>query len=352
VLKIEPPNGDWVRTLGVRQGDTSVIFQVFNRGKRGIMLDLKEAIPRETLVRLVERADVFIESNRPGVMKRLGLSYEDLQALNPGLVYVSVSGYGQTGPYARRPATDTVMQAFTGLAYGASGSETPIRVHLALVDVSTGLYACQAVLAALLRRSRDSKGQYLEVSLMHAAAALQSYKIAEDMCLNGKRQTEAFAGAGIYRTADGYLAVSAMRDRQVIGLLGVVGCSGLLVDPRFATAETRHANQDALRVAIGAKIRLMSTNHWLQVMTAEDLLCQEVLNYSDFANNEQVLSEELFSAPATGNTTSLPIVRLPGTSRAARPLDAAPALGQHTQEVLREFGLCSGELGAPSLGCQ
>ncbi|WP_454693468.1 CaiB/BaiF CoA transferase family protein [Achromobacter aegrifaciens] len=344
VLKIEPPQGDWARSLGVRQGESSVIFDFFNRGKHGIVLDLKDTAGREALMRLAEGADVFIESNRPGVMSRLGLAYEDLQARNPGLVYVSVTGYGQTGPYMDRPGTDTVMQAFTGFAYGASGSKAPVRVHLALVDVSTGLYACQAVLAALLQRSRNGKGQYLEISLMHAFAALQNYKIAEDAFLDGEKHAEVFAGAGIYRTADGYLAVSAMRDRHVTELLDVTGCSELLKDPRFSSSELRHKNRDGLRDAIATEICVKPTSYWLEVMTAKDLLCQAVLSYGDFVKNEQVQHEEIFRFLTVGEAALMPVARLPGTSRHARLLDAAPWVGQHTQEVLSDAGFSANEV--------
>lgn len=344
VIKVEPPEGDWGRSIGVRQGNSSVIFKCFNRGKEGIVLDLKEVAARDALLRLVEHADVFLESNRPGVMRRLGLAYADLGKRNPKLVYLSVSGFGQSGPYMQQPATDAVLQAFTGLAYGASGSNAPIRVQVAVIDVSTGLYASHAVLAALMQRSRDGKGQYLDISLTHAAAALQNYKIAEDAALQGEKQSEGYAGIGIYCTADGYLAVSAMRDKHVTGLLELIGCAELLKEPRFTTPELRHENQDALREIISGKIRAMPTRYWVEAMNKANLLCQEVLTYGRFLADAQVQSEEIFHFIEEKDAGPMPIARLPGGARDGRRLGASPGLGQHTREVLRGAGFSEREV--------
>lgn len=342
VVKVEPPAGDWLRGMGVRTGDASVLYRTFNRGKRGIVLDLKSAAAREAVLRLAAHSDVFVESNRPGVMARLGLDYGAVRAVNPRIVYLSVSGFGQTGPSADRPATDTVMQAFTGLAYGAGDMQTPVRVRVALVDVVTGLYASHAVLGALLGRARTGQGAHVDVSLMHGMAALQSYKIAEHASTGGRVQGEAFAGIGLYRTSDGYLALSAMREEQVVSLLRIVGRADLLEDARFATPEARFANQGPLREQIGAALAARPARAWAREMQAIDLLCQEVHTYDAFRRDPQALAYDLFQT-VDGD---LPAVRMPGLASDETRREPAPRLGEHTREVLREAGFMPAEIDA------
>jgi len=343
VIKIEPPEGDWARGLGTRYGDSSITYKCFNRGKLGVMLDLKDTQARDAAYRLIDGADVFVESSRPGVAKRLGIDYETLKARNPRLIYVSVTGFGQAGPYSGRPATDTILQALTGFSIGAGGSGTPVRVRVAVVDVSAGVYAGYAVLAAVIRRVRTGTGQYLDISLMHAAASLQSYKIAEDAASGGVGQGELFAGIGIYATQDGYLALSAMRDAHVLGLIEVIGRADLLQEPRFSTSEKRLEHQDKLREEIAREIARRPTRHWLTVMSNTDLLYQEVLNYSRFRADAHAESVHLFEQVEFDGVGPLPMVRPPGMAAGGMRAAPSPLLGEHMREVLLEAGVASSE---------
>lgn len=338
VVKVEPPGGDWVRGLGVRRGDSSVLFGYLNRGKRGAAFDLKTASGREAARRLALRADVLIESNRPGVMARLGLDDASLRPHNPKLVYLSLSGYGQDGPAAGQPGTDAVLQAFTGLSFAAGDMREPVRVRVALVDVLTGLYASHAVLAALLRRSRTGAGQHLDVSLMHGSAALQGYKYAEFVASAGVLKRELYAGVGIYRTADGYIALSAMRDEQVEALMRCVGCGALLDDARFATPAARFEHQEALSAALSQAIAARETAHWTAILQREQLLCQPVLDYAAFMREPQVAAHALFQQVPAGGSESLTVVRMPGMTADELRAQPAPALGADTRSVLRESG--------------
>lgn len=346
VVKIEPPAGDWLRGIGVKRGDSSVLFGTFNRGKEGLCLDLKKPQAREAVLKLIADADVMVESNRPGVMARLGLDYQSVSKLNPRLVYVSVSGFGQHGPYAKRPATDAAVQAYTGFSFGAGDMVEPIRIRVSLVDVVTGVYVSQAVLAALFQRTRSGVGQYLDVSLMHCITAVQGYKYAEHAATGGTLRREVFAAIGLYHTADGYLALSAMREQQVLDLIGLIDCSDILNEERFATAAARFQNQDALRVIIAARLAEKPTAHWVPQMQAIDLICQEVLTYDAYRCDAHLIEQQLFQATDLGAAGILPTVRMPGLPPLDTPPAKPPGVGQHTAEILLRAGLDEPEIRA------
>jgi crotonobetainyl-CoA:carnitine CoA-transferase CaiB-like acyl-CoA transferase len=337
VIKIEPPGGDWLRGLGVTRNGSSVLFSTFNRGKRGLALDLKQPQGLGAARHLIEGADVMIESNRPGVMERLGLDYESVRGINPRIVYGSVTGFGRTGPQADRPATDAAVQAFSGLSFGAGDMVQPVRVRIAMVDVVTGVYLSQAILGALLQRGRTGQGQHVDVSLMHCISAVQGYKFAEYEATGGGVARELFAAIGIYRCADGFLAISAVRDQQVVDLIRLVGRHDLLADRRFGGAQERFDNQDALRVAIAEAMAARSVTEWLPLLHGADLIAQEVLDYPAFRRHPQTLSQAIFTQTDLGEVGSLPVVRMPGLQ--AGICSPAPRVGQDTLTVLRSAGL-------------
>ena len=344
VVKVEPPADDWLRGLGVRRGDTSVLSGTFNRGKRGIAIDLRSPKGRDVALRLATEADVLLESNRPGVMQRLGLDYEQVRAVNPGIVYASVTGFGQQGPYRDRPATDAAVQAYAGFSFGAGDMVEPIRVRIALVDVVTGVYLSQAVLGALFQRLRTGVGQYLDISLMHCITAMQAYKYAEHQATGGALRRELFAAIGLYRTADGYLALSAMREQQVLDLIGLTGLAGILEDERFASPAARFQNQDALRSLIAERLAERPTAHWLPLMQKIDLICQEVLTYDAYRKDPQVLESRLFQEVSLGAAGMLPSVRMPGLRLEETSSAPPPGVGQHTVQVLRDSGFTDAEI--------
>lgn len=338
VIKIEPPGGDWIRGLGVKRNGSSVLYGTFNRGKRGLALDLKQQEALHAARRLIAGADVMVESNRPGVMQRLGLDYEAVRRINPRIVYASVTGFGRTGPYADRPATDAAVQAFSGLSFAANDMVQPVRVRISLVDVVTGVYLSNAVLGALVQRGRTGEGQHLDLSLIHCISAVQGYKFAEHQATGGAIARELFAAIGIYRCADGFIALSAMRDQQVVDLIGLIGQQPLLQDPRFDTAQARFENQDALRLVIGEALAARTVAEWLPLLHQADLIAQQVQDYDTFRAHPQTLAQGIFSEADLGEIGTLPAVRMPGL-----PGDAcsapAPRIGQDTLSVLREAGL-------------
>lgn len=339
VVKIEPPTGDWLRVLGVRKGQSSVLYATFNRGKRGLVLDLKKGRAREIARQMIAQADVVIESNRVGVMAKLGLDYPSVQALNPRLIYLSVTGFGQDGPYVDRPATDAAVQAYSGFAFGAGDMVTPIRVRLSMVDIISGIYGSHAVLGALFRCSRTGQGQFIDLALAHGITAVQAYKYAEHELTQGQLKGELFAGIGIYATADGFIAMSAMKEQHVIDLMTILGLSAALEDPMFSTPQARFMNQAQLRDRFSEQFRRQLTAHWLPRLKAADLIHQEVLNYDAYRKDPQVLARKLFTMADMNEMGILPSVRMPGLG-ADDPLTASPpAMGQHSREVLAPLGI-------------
>lgn len=339
VVKIEPPAGDWLRVLGVRQGQSSVLFATFNRGKRGLVIDLKKEKGREIARKMIAQADVLIESNRVGVMAKLGLDYASAKEINPRLVYLSVTGFGQDGPYVDRPATDAAVQAYSGFAFGAGDMVTPVRVRLSMVDIISGIYGSNDVVAALFKCARTGQGQFIDLALAHSITAVQAYKYAEHEFTQGELKGELFAGIGIYRSADGFIAMSAMKEQHVIDLMSILGLSDALSDPLFGTPEARFKNQAQLRDLFSRQFSEHPSAYWLPKLRAADLIHQEVLNYDAYRKDPQVLARQLFTMADMNEMGVLPSVRMPGLS-ADDPLTAnPPALGQHTRELLMQLGV-------------
>jgi crotonobetainyl-CoA:carnitine CoA-transferase CaiB-like acyl-CoA transferase len=343
VVKIEPPTGDWLRVLGARRGASSVLFATFNRGKRGLMLDLKQQQARDLALKLIVDADVMFESNRVGVMARLGLDYESVRRINPRIVYISVSGFGQKGPYVGRPATDAAVQAYTGFSFGVSDMVTPARARLSLVDITTGIYASNAVVSALFQRVRTGAGQYIDLSLMHSITAVQSYKYAEHELTGGAISGELFAGIGIYKTADGFVAMSAMKEQHVLDLMAVLGLDDQLSDPRFATPQGRFEHQGDLRQLMSERFSQQPLSHWLPRLRDADLIHQEVLTYDAYRRDPQVLAQQLFTSSNLNEMGTLPAVRMPGLPAGTPPSSPPPAIGEHSRAVLQTVDIDGAE---------
>lgn len=348
VVKVEPPEGDWARSLGEGSGGTSPVFHAFNRGKEGVVLDIKTEPGRRAVAQLAQSADVLVESNRPGVLTRFGLDYPTLAAGRPELIYVSLTGFGQSGPYSGRAATDSVIQAYSGFTLGASPTAEPVRIRFGLIDASAGLYASHAALAAYIARLRTGRGHHLDISLAHAAAALQSYKYAEAGAAGRAGVRELAAGIGTYRTADGYVVLSAVRDKHLLGMLEVIGLRKLLEDPRFATREARMSHQAELQELIAAALRAMPSAHWTAMMDAADLPCQEVLSYAAFRADPHARFHALVQEAAYGDAACLPTVRCPGLVAAELQGRPAPRLGEHTNAVLARAGIDDGKSQRPA----
>ncbi|WP_420394014.1 CaiB/BaiF CoA transferase family protein [Acuticoccus sp.] len=349
VLKIEPMGGDWSRGLGRREGDFSAEAIALNRGKRSLALDLKSAAGREAAQRLARRADVLVENYRPGVTGRLGLDRASVASVNPSVIYATVTGFGETGPYRDRPATDTVMQGFTGfMAINRDREGVPQRVGILAIDMATGLYLSQAVGAALYRRAVTGEGAHVTTSLLECAMALQESRLVAQV-RDGAAVAPVGAPVGTFRTADGYLSLNARRDAHFAALCRVLDGPPWAGDPRFAGESARLSHAAELNALVAPLIEARPTRHWQDVLTEADILNAPVNTYDDLFDDPQVRSVEAIGWQELPGLGRLPATRLPALPPpSARPLERAtpPRVGEGGRASLLAAGFAPSEVDA------
>jgi crotonobetainyl-CoA:carnitine CoA-transferase CaiB-like acyl-CoA transferase len=339
VIKVEPPGGDWVRAIGGGREGMTPLAIASNLGKRSIVIDARKPAGRDLILRLAARADVLVENNRPGVIERLGLGYAALAAPNPALVYVSITGFGPDGPDSDKAGTDSILQSLTGMAHRNRDPDgTPRRIPLLIPDTVTGVYAAQAVGAALFARSRDGKGRHLRLSLLEAAAAFQAAPIVEDRIFAGAAPPPNTVPAGVFRTADGWLSLTAVTEAHFAGLMRVLGLEAWIDDPRFAAPAERKKHAALVGDEVARRILGHGTGYWVEKLAAADLLFAEIADYPAFVDSAQARHLGAFAELEQPPYGALPLARQPGTDR-AWPLRPAPRAGEHTDEILRECGL-------------
>ncbi|MBU2533771.1 MAG: CoA transferase [Alphaproteobacteria bacterium] len=342
VIKIEPSTGDWSRILGQVHGEHTAFSIPANLGKRSIVMDLKHAASREIVDRMVHEADVFIEGFRPGVTDRLGYGYERLKSINPGLIYVSVSGFGQTGPMRERPAMDPMLQAFTGFMSENKGADgIPHRTPVIFFDMSTGLYAQQAVASTLFsqRVHGMQEGRHIQISLMEAAAGIQAIRV-----MSGYREGPfkiAAAPSGTFATADGWLQIIVVKDREMEKFAAAMGHPQWADDPRFKTSAARREHVDLLTGMVRELMAAKPTAHWQEVLSAAGLQNETVQDYRAFVDHPQTAAVGVISwLPQAGSEEPWPVPNVPGLPRLepGSPYAISPTPGQHTREIMAEIG--------------
>jgi crotonobetainyl-CoA:carnitine CoA-transferase CaiB-like acyl-CoA transferase len=346
VVKIEPMEGDWGRQLGERRGEHCAHSIAFNRAKHSIALDLKSPAGMAIARKLADQADVVAESFRPGVMDRLGLGYKALSAANPKLIYFCVSGFGQVGPYNKRPTVDSLIQAFSGMmVMNRTADGVPHRQGMIAVDVLTGLYGFNAVSAALTRQFRFGEGSFIDNSMMMATAAFQGAKLMEHVLSHGK-PPPLYVPAGMFKTADGYIVVSSMRQHHFKALCQVLGRAEYADDPRFATHESRIANATTINQALGSAFPSKTTADWLKLLHEGGVFAERVNNYDDYMGNEQVKAMGAVDWLEEPNIGKLPIANIPGLppARDDAPARHAPNIGEHTRQILGGIGYGQAEV--------
>ncbi len=340
VIKVEPPEGDWSRGIGTRHGDATALSLAANRGKSSLVVDLKAPGAAAALHRIAARADVFLESFRPGVAERLGLGYAALSADNPGLVYASISGYGASGPYAQRPGTDTVLQAFSGMmSLNRDGDGRPNRVGFLVVDTLTALYAFQAVSVALYARRAGAAGRHLELSLMQAAAAFLAPKLVEH-ALEGEAARPLNVPAGVYRTLDGWIAVTLSRESHFPALCRAIDRPDLAADPRHASFETRADHQGDLKAAIADALARRETGHWLGRFAAHEVMANPVSTLGDWVADPHVQAVGAATRVDVPGLGELVWPGIPGVSpiEPGEPRAGWSHVGEGGLDALRGFG--------------
>ena len=350
VIKIEPPHGDWVRGVGKSAGDHSSLSIVPNIGKKNLALDLKSDAGRTIAQRLAADADVIVEAGRPGVTAKLGLGYEQVKAGNPGVIYVSVSGFGQTGPYVDRPVTDTVMQSFSGLmsVNRGVGDGVPHRVGVIVVDHMTGVYAFQSVAAALYARRDAADGRFIDVSLMASTAGLMAPKLIEHLLLDGAAPRSTNAPAGSYETRDGWVAVTLIKESHWVTICNCLERPDLAENPRFETFDLRARNLEPLLDILRPIFRTRTTAEWSAIFRENDILSNPINDIGTWLEDPQVVASGLAPLIDQPHAGPIPIVHIPGTAppRDGDPRSTAPLTGAHSREILTRLGYSAKDIGA------
>jgi crotonobetainyl-CoA:carnitine CoA-transferase CaiB-like acyl-CoA transferase len=348
VIKVESlGDGDWARTLGVRYGGHTAFSVVGNLGKRSIAVDLKTAAGKDVVWHLLKGADVFLEGFRPGVIKRLGFDYEAVAAREPRLLYLSISGFGQTGPLADRPAMDPVLQAYTGLMNENRGEDgIPHRVPVIVVDMSTALYAFQALSATLYARRDETRGRYIDISLMQSAAALQSIRLMA--ChLEGGTMKPGGAPGGVFQIADGWMSMVAINDRDWRSLCAAMEMPALADEPRFADPASRLANSDALYAILRPAFAREPWHVWSERLTRARLMHERLNSYADYIVQPHVKETgAVHSLRQAGFDSAVAMPSLPGLAplEDGTPRGTAPVAGEHTRAILAEHGYAEAEI--------
>tara|TARA_B100000470_G_scaffold72374_1_gene55282 strand:- start:239 stop:1453 length:1215 start_codon:yes stop_codon:yes gene_type:complete len=352
VIKIEAPiRSDHVRRAGDGQRHFSTAFLNNNRNKRSFSVDVKVEAGRELMLRLTKDADVFVQNFRPGVMSRLGIDEPQLRTVNPGLIYVSMSGWGESGPYAHKPVYDPIIQAISGLASVQAGSDQarPRLIRTILPDKLTGITAAQAVTAALVARGRTGQGQHVRLSMLDAVVAFMWSSDMGGQTFVGKEVSSARAATFIdliYETKSDYISVSVMSDEQWRGLCKAVGYPEWLEDDRFKTAagRDRYANE---RLELTQEALLeKNADEWLEILDSAGVPCAPVLKRHEMIHHPQVEASGIVV-----ETEHPHVGRLRQARNAARfeatPTEirlGAPHHGEHTRAIMSELGFSNAEI--------
>jgi crotonobetainyl-CoA:carnitine CoA-transferase CaiB-like acyl-CoA transferase len=353
VIKVETiGQGDHTRSLGNRSNGFAAQFLNLNRNKRSVTIDLKKPEGRELLERLAGTAHVLVQNFRPGVVERLGIGEEAIRAVAPQIVYVSISGFGEKGPFAAKPTYDPVVQALSGLTSVQGGSDTarPRLIRTVLPDKLTAITAAQAIAAALVARFSTGKGQHVRLSMLDAVLA---FLWASDMGAQTYVEKPGAARAAasfidlIYETKDGFMTAAVMGDKEWAALARALDRPQWLEDPRFKTAELREENiNDRLQMTQDV-LATRTTAEWLSRMEAEGVPCAPVLTRDQVIAHPQVLASGILlesEHPVAGRLRQTrAAARFSQTPPALRR--GAPRLGEHTGEVLRELGVTDTEIG-------
>ena len=354
VIKIEQPvTGDDSRRMAPKVNGESYPFAMPNRSKRSVSLDLKSERGKELFLELAKDADLIIENFRPGVVKRLGIGFEDIKAINPDILYCSISGFGQTGPYKERPGFDIMAQGVVGFMRmtGEPGGK-PAKIGIAINDIAAGVTSVYSIMAAEMNRRATGEGQYIDISRVDAGLAWTVWEsgayfadgeVPQATGTRHRRSTPYQA----YRTADGYVVIGANNDRLWLRLINdVLGKPEWAEDPRFATLPDRMANIDELEREIEAITTTASTHEWIDKLDKAGVVGGPVLTYDEALQDEHVLSRNMIvdvEHPVIGPMKTIgPPAKFSSLDFNVR--GPAPWLGQHTAEVLREAGVDGGEI--------
>jgi crotonobetainyl-CoA:carnitine CoA-transferase CaiB-like acyl-CoA transferase len=352
VIKVEPPAGDSTRAMAGAHGLDSPAFNAVNRGKLGIVLDLNQQQGRDVFAQLARSADIVVENFRPGVMARHGLDYDTLSKENPRLIYASVSGHGQTGPWATKGGFDLVAQGLSGLmSVTGHPGEAPAKVGVPITDLGAGLFALVGILAALHHRSHGGRGQHIDTSLVEAGLALSVWEATHYFSTgqvpgpigSAHRLTAPYQA---FRCADGYITIGGANDRNFMKIARVLGHPEWLADERFATNHERVRHQADLAALIEAVTRSEPRAFWIDQLEQAGVPCGPILDYEDALTTPQAIAREMtldVDHPTLGRLRAIGTpIKMSETP--LNPRRRAPLLGEHTDAVLSSAGYSDDEI--------
>ncbi|WP_283178545.1 CaiB/BaiF CoA-transferase family protein [Gemmobacter sp. 24YEA27] len=350
VIKIERPDGgDLSRRLYLSDteiGGDSTIFHAINRGKESLAINMKDPADLAALKKLITRADVLIQNFRPGVIERLGLDYGAVRAINPALVYASISGYGDEGPWVMRPGQDLLAQARSGLMWlNGDEGQGPVPFGLAVADMLAGAACCQGILAGLVRKGITGKGMHVQTSLMEALIDFQ-FEVLTTHLNDGRRvpkrseyrSAHAYLSApyGVYEAKDGWLAIAMTPIARLADLMGIESLAPYRDDPKLAFSQ-----RDTIKQLIADKVATESVDHWLSVLEPADIWCAKVLDWPELLASEGMRVLDMLHTVTREDGVSIETTRLPMRLNGHRPAKpgAAPLIGAHSAAIRKEFGL-------------
>jgi crotonobetainyl-CoA:carnitine CoA-transferase CaiB-like acyl-CoA transferase len=346
VIKVETPHagGDWARILGRTYGDHSSFSFFGTLGKKGVAIDLKTEEGKAILWKLIDGADIFMEGFRPGTIQRYGFGYDAVRARNPGIMYYSISGFGQVGPWANRPAMDPVLQAFNGIVQENRGEmdNHPHRIAISLIDMYTGLLGFQALATSIFVKKMQNltEGRYIEASLMQGGAMLSVIRLIAGYLEDGVL-LRGIMPSGVFDTRNGQINVTMVRNTDWTPFCEALECQHLEHDPRFAEPGARRKNMDDLYALLRPIFKSRETMWISERLTARNIMNGQVNSYSEFLKEEQVLATNIIAwLKQPGLDQLVPMPNIPGLPpfESGTPRAHAPTIGEHTREVLRNHG--------------
>jgi crotonobetainyl-CoA:carnitine CoA-transferase CaiB-like acyl-CoA transferase len=348
VIKVEPTDtGDWARGLGTKYGDHTAYSIPSNIGKRSIALDLKQDAGRDVLWRLIRGADVFVQGFRPGVIERLGFGYDAVAEREPRILYLSVSGFGQKGPLAERPAMDPVLQAYTGMMSENRGQDgIPHRIPFISIDMSTAIFSFSAIAAALLARQHEPRGRQIDASLMQAAAGLQVVRLMSSH-LEGGAVRPGIPPSGVYQTNDGFMSITVVRPWEWEGYCKAVDQPAFGANEHFRTPVGREPHTAEIDSVLRPLLATDTTAAWSAKFTVHRIMHEALNSYPEFLQQPQLAASGAVAwthHPHVPQPIPLPnLIGMPpfqdGSLRTV-----APSKGEHGVAILAEHGYAQREI--------